>query len=66
MILRIAGDGSAIEVDAKGIAYLINGLCTLRDCPVGTVVSSPSLINGEIPAVGVFCLVRVPDEDESR
>lgn len=66
MILRIAGDGSAIEVDTKGIAYLIDGLRTLSDCPIGTVVSSPSLINGEPPAVGVFCMIRLPDEDESR
>ena len=65
MNLHIAGDGSCIEADSEGIAYLINGLCTLQDCPVGTVVSSPSLINGETPAVGMFSLVRLADEDES-
>lgn len=64
MILRIAGDGSYIEADAAGIDYLINGLRGLRDSKPGTVVSSPSLINGENPALGPFDLVRVADEQE--
>jgi hypothetical protein len=61
VILRVGGDGSYIEADADGIDYLLNGLRTLRDSEPGTVVSSPSLINGEDPAVGPFSLVRVAD-----
>lgn len=63
MVLRIAGDGSYIEVDREGIDYLLNGLQALRDAEPGTVASSPSLINGEYAGVGPFDLVRAMDEE---
>lgn len=61
MNLRIGHDGSYIEADAAGIDFLLSGLHTLRDSEPGTVVSAPSLINGEDPAIGPFRLVRVEE-----
>lgn len=31
-----------LEVDLEGIAYLMQGLETLRDGPIGTLLSTPS------------------------
>lgn len=66
MVLRIAEDGSYIEADIAGIDYLLNGLETLRAAEPGTVVSSPSLVNGEPGGVGPFSLVRAADDEGAR
>lgn len=42
-------DNSALEFDLEGIDYFIDGLNDLRESPIGTVLTTPTLWENSAP-----------------